>query len=577
MSTIPSGAVKFSDLQTALGGTNPISMSEYFADSTSGYSTGVSGIPNKFSAIGMSVFRGKSKNTGPLYTFGSHTFTNAGATGRNGPTLAQCTSAYSSASWASNTSYFNVSTQGIQIWTVPYTAVFDITVAGAASGWNYNGTGNGAILTIKNVTLSKDTKLYIVVGQRGVESGGGGGTWVFLNTVYETSALFVAGGGGGSGYNAYNGPGNALPTGANASTNTSAGNGAPTSYAGGTGGSGGSAGGGANGQNGNGSAGGSGNGGDTSSNNQINVGGGGGGGASGINGNSTFVGGTGGVDGGFGGGGSGSVSGWGGGGGGGGGYSGGGGGAGGASYNEGGGRGGGGGSYTLTGVGTLSSSSSTNTGHGYVSIVSTTKIYLFADDSSPVVNALKTNLETVAAAIGQNITVITGAAQGNAGTLLNYDSTVDVVVYWNNNASPTGRGTQLQTYIDNGKAVVMLVYAHTNWSNPINVGFNTTYQITTSGSYSVGLSSTYSQSNPTNHPILTGIYDISTNGYNQSFTSVNSATCIGNGPGGGLVMYKDYTSTRRVDLNVYPNSSDGTNNSTTRLILNGCLWASRRI
>lgn len=387
MSTIPSGVVKFSDLQTSLGGSHPIKMSEYFLDATEGYSTGVDGIPNKFSAIRMSVFRGKTKNTGPLYTFVSHTFTNAGATGRNGPTLSQCKTAYSSTTWASNTSYFNVSTQGIQVWTVPATGNYNITVAGAASGWNYNGTGNGVTTIVRSVSLTKGSKLYIVVGQRGIGSGGGGASWIFLGNLNSASTLIVAGGGGGSGYNAYTGPANSLPTGQNGSTTRNGGNGASTSNSGGTGGTEGSAGGGANGQNGNGSAGSGGSGGDTASNSQTNVGGGGGGGVLGINSNSTFVGGTGGADGGFGGGGSGAASGWGGGGGGGGGYSGGGGGAGGANNNEGGGRGGGGGSFVSNGI--IVSSVALNADQGYVTI----ELPLYEFTSHTFTNASATGRE----------------------------------------------------------------------------------------------------------------------------------------------------------------------------------------
>ena len=44
-----------------------------------------------------------------LFSFNSHTFTNCTAVGREGPTLSNCTTAYSSTSWASNTNYFNVS------------------------------------------------------------------------------------------------------------------------------------------------------------------------------------------------------------------------------------------------------------------------------------------------------------------------------------------------------------------------------------------------------------------------------------------------------------------------------------
>lgn len=54
-----SGAISFSDVQTEFGGTNPISMSEYFSDGMN--ATAVSGIPASANAINMGTFRGKSK------------------------------------------------------------------------------------------------------------------------------------------------------------------------------------------------------------------------------------------------------------------------------------------------------------------------------------------------------------------------------------------------------------------------------------------------------------------------------------------------------------------------------------
>lgn len=207
MATIPNTEVKFSSLQTVLGGTNPISMSEYFADATTGFSTGVVGIPNKFSAIGMSVFRGKSK--GPvlgLYAFTSHTFTNANVIGWDGPTLSQCRTAYSSATWAQNTNknYLNMTTTGIQEWKVPATGTYTIECAGAQGG-GVNSPGKGAIIR-GTFNLTEGTTLFILVGQiggreaqssaGGVAGGGGGGTFISLNSLSGT-LLMVAGGGGG--------------------------------------------------------------------------------------------------------------------------------------------------------------------------------------------------------------------------------------------------------------------------------------------------------------------------------------------------------------------------------------------
>mgnify|MGYP001214236997 CR=1 FL=1 len=58
-----------------------------------------------------------------LYSFTTHTFTNCGETGKNGPTLATCTGAapgYGTGSnWWNNTAYFSMITRGFQYWTIP--------------------------------------------------------------------------------------------------------------------------------------------------------------------------------------------------------------------------------------------------------------------------------------------------------------------------------------------------------------------------------------------------------------------------------------------------------------------------
>ena len=140
-----------------------------------------------------------------LYNFSSHTFNNCGNIGVNGPTLANCTSAYSSASWTSSTSNFNTST-GIQLWTVPVTANYTIKGVGAAGGKAGYAGGKGASLQ-GSFNLTQGDVIKILVGQFGDSStaiasqsgsgGGGGGTFIYNNT--SSTLLIAAGGGGGSG------------------------------------------------------------------------------------------------------------------------------------------------------------------------------------------------------------------------------------------------------------------------------------------------------------------------------------------------------------------------------------------
>ena len=144
--------------------------------------------------------------TTPLYPFTSHKFTNAGATGRLGPTLSQVKNAYSSASWAQNNNFLNMANDnGIQLWTVPVTGNYTIQAVGGNAAQFYTGIGqNGnrrGIDISTTTTLTKGEVIKILVGQQGgindsSQSGGGGGTFVVRSI---QTPIIVAGGGGGSG------------------------------------------------------------------------------------------------------------------------------------------------------------------------------------------------------------------------------------------------------------------------------------------------------------------------------------------------------------------------------------------
>jgi len=198
------GKISLSDIQTMFGGTNPITMSEYYNNNASGFTNGVTGIPNSGATISISHFYGKAKpSASSLYGFTVHTFTNAGATGRTGPIISQVRSAYRTASWAQNSTYLNMITQGIQEWTVPATGSYTIDVAGAAGGIPGQVPGNGARM-IGTFNLTQGMVLAILVGQRGIaktsgcNAGGGGGTFVW-NKSSTSQPLIVGGGGGGGG------------------------------------------------------------------------------------------------------------------------------------------------------------------------------------------------------------------------------------------------------------------------------------------------------------------------------------------------------------------------------------------
>ena len=144
-----------------------------------------------------------------LYEFSSFNFTNAGITGRLGPTLPQCLSSYNTTTypWLTNTNFFNMVSQGKQLWTVKIGGVYEFDVRGARGG-NYSSGGTtyvgayGARI-VSRVTLSIGQVIAIVVGQMGQDSvsypTAGGGSFVVLDST--STPLIVAGAGAGAGSN----------------------------------------------------------------------------------------------------------------------------------------------------------------------------------------------------------------------------------------------------------------------------------------------------------------------------------------------------------------------------------------
>ena len=143
-----------------------------------------------------------------------YNFSNCSATGRLGPTQAQCNTAYNNTNIT-----VTINTQGIQEWTVPFTGSYTIEAIGASgadggrsnvSPGNYPGFKGAKITATFNLTQGE--VIYILVGQRGQivtgnygGGGGGGGTFVVkknsggLGSTTVNDVLIVAGGGGGRG------------------------------------------------------------------------------------------------------------------------------------------------------------------------------------------------------------------------------------------------------------------------------------------------------------------------------------------------------------------------------------------
>ena len=188
---------------------------------------------------------------GESSSFGPFTFDSCDEYGYRGPSLSDALAYYdtSTYSWLSDTNSYNIQTEGIQEWTVPFSGNYTLQAKGARGGkayllstGTYSTPGKGADITATFALTAGDV-IKILVGQRSPDNatnnrgaGGGGGTFVY-NSTTET-LLMAAGGGGGSGqYN--NGTRDANPSGTSGYNGSTSGS-ATGGGAGGTSGAGGS-------------------------------------------------------------------------------------------------------------------------------------------------------------------------------------------------------------------------------------------------------------------------------------------------------------------------------------------------
>jgi len=65
---LSTGSISFNDIQNEMGGSNPISLNEYFRDNSSKYAYAVTAVPKTGNSISMSHFRGASKASVPATT-----------------------------------------------------------------------------------------------------------------------------------------------------------------------------------------------------------------------------------------------------------------------------------------------------------------------------------------------------------------------------------------------------------------------------------------------------------------------------------------------------------------------------
>ena len=185
-SSLPStGPISFLDIQTIMGGTNPISSSEYYQDASQGYTSGITGIPNINSVISLNNFRGKNKAAIIVQSGG--TILPQSITNTNDLFL----------SFPHNGSQYSI--QCLRTITAQL-----LVVAGGGGGGrndrnnNRGGGGGGAggLIYMQNYILAAGTYTIIVGngGTRGSSRGNNGG-----NSSFGT--IVATGGGGGGGAN----------------------------------------------------------------------------------------------------------------------------------------------------------------------------------------------------------------------------------------------------------------------------------------------------------------------------------------------------------------------------------------
>lgn len=155
-------------------------------------------------ALNVGFFRGKfAYSAGSILPYKFAIPNTVAFNRRTPPTLTELRTAYAGSYWTDDDYYFTVSPSGsgIQRWRVPSTGWYQLTASAASGG---GGTSNARRVSA-NVSLVKDSYLYFVLGHRPPNPvysgghGGGGGTFVFVDSVSFSSLLMAAGGGGGQG------------------------------------------------------------------------------------------------------------------------------------------------------------------------------------------------------------------------------------------------------------------------------------------------------------------------------------------------------------------------------------------
>lgn len=160
-------------------------------------------------------FIGRAGGAGGLYDFPQNTafqFRGSGSAAvRYGLDYSQSIALYDTNTypWMLDTNFYNVITNGYQLWTVPYDGVYEISARGAVGGtFNQRGVGySKGGLARGRFQLTQGQKITICCGHKGrgqAQASGGGGTFVVADegnyTNAQTSQILVIAGGGAGGF-----------------------------------------------------------------------------------------------------------------------------------------------------------------------------------------------------------------------------------------------------------------------------------------------------------------------------------------------------------------------------------------
>ena len=144
------GPISFTQIQTEFGGSNPISLTEYYTNASGGYTTGVSGLPAIGSVINTAGFLGKAK------TVSSYITSTSGLVGY-----------YTGESW-NGTQWTDLSGSGNNVVTKTGT-INSATYPGTTHTYIYGNTA--AKLTFPSTILPPTYTLFYVAKYNGTSQG----------------------------------------------------------------------------------------------------------------------------------------------------------------------------------------------------------------------------------------------------------------------------------------------------------------------------------------------------------------------------------------------------------------------